>query len=188
MKRDDEQLVAEYLSGNKTIFDEIVNRYLKSIYNFSYRLVGNDKEAEDITQEIFLKIWKNIKKFDTNKSFKTWIFTIAKNTTIDYLRKKKEIPLSAFDTDEGNNLVTDNLVDEELKPDEVFALSQNKIKVERVMDELTIIQKQVIILKYMDEFSLSEISMILKVPVDTVKSHHRRAIKKMEKILSAPKR
>ena len=68
-----------------------------------YKNVGNQSEAEDITQEVFVKIWKNIKKFDQNRSFKPWIFQIAKNTSIDFLRKKKSIPFSKFENEEGGN-------------------------------------------------------------------------------------
>ena len=88
MKKSDNEIIIQYLNGDKDAFTEIVNRYLKLIYNFTYRLVGNEKVAEDISQEVFLKAWKNIKKFDLEKNFKTWIFSIAKNTAIDYLRKR----------------------------------------------------------------------------------------------------
>ena len=59
MENSDQEIIIEYLNGNKEAFTEIVNRYLKVVYNFIYRLVGNEKTAEDITQEVFLKIWKN---------------------------------------------------------------------------------------------------------------------------------
>jgi len=184
MQRSDEEIIIEYLNGNKNSFTEIVNRYLKSIYNFSYRLIGNEKAAEDIAQEVFLKVWKNIKKFDLEKSFKTWIFSIAKNTCIDYLRKRKDVPISMFDSEDGGNVIEDNLVDVELKADELFALAQDKKEVEKMMTGLTISQKEVIIMKYMNEMSLSEIAEIMKIPVDTAKSHHRRALIKMKRLLN----
>ena len=63
MQKNDEEIIVDYLNGDKVAFTEIVNRYLKPIYNFSYRLIGNEKVSEDITQEVFLKAWKNIKRF-----------------------------------------------------------------------------------------------------------------------------
>jgi RNA polymerase sigma-70 factor (ECF subfamily) len=153
--------------------------------NFVYRLTGNQKEADDISQDVFLKTWKNIKKFDTKKSFRTWIFSIARNTAIDYLRKRKDVPISLFDSDDGGNVIEDTLMDKELKADEVFTLSENKIHIEKIMNELTIVQKQVILLKYMNEMSLSEVAEVMKIPLDTTKSHHRRAIIKLRK--HAPK-
>jgi RNA polymerase sigma-70 factor (ECF subfamily) len=191
MQKSDQEIIIEYLEGDKNSFTEIVNRYLKLIYNFVYRLIGNEKVAEDITQEVFLKVWKSIKKFDKEKSFKTWIFSIAKNTTIDYLRKRKDVPMSLFDNDEGENFLEDNLIDIELRPDEIFALAQDKKQIDTVMKELSIVQKEVIILKYGNEMSLSEVSEIMNMPKDTVKSHHRRALIKLKKLLetreNAPK-
>ena len=185
MKKTDEEVVVDYLNGNKDSFTEIVNRYLKMIYNFSYRLTGNEKVAEDITQEVFLKAWKNLKKFDTTKSFKTWIFSITKNTCIDYLRKRKDVPMSLFESEDGGNIVKDNLTDEELKADEIFIQVEDKKKIEKIITKLSIIQKEVIILKYVNEMSLSEVSEVLQMSKDTVKSHHRRALIKMKKLLEA---
>ena len=187
MQKSDEKIIIDYLYGNKDAFTEIVNRYLKMIYNFAYRFVGNEKPAEDITQETFLKVWKNIKKFDIEKSFKTWIFSIAKNTCIDYLRKRKDIPMSTFDNDDGGNIIEDNLTDKELKADEIFIQVEDKKQLDRAMKELSVAQKEVIILKYVNEMSLSETAEIMNMPKDTVKSHHRRALIRMKKLLNAPK-
>jgi RNA polymerase sigma-70 factor, ECF subfamily len=187
MKKSDEEIIIDYLNGDRDAFNEIVNRYLKAIYNFTYRFVRDEKTAEDITQETFLKTWKNLKKFKMKKSFKTWIFSIAKNTSIDHLRKRKDVQISAFDNEEGGNFIEDNLKDVELKPDEIFALSQDKKQIEKIISELSIVQKQVIILKYTNEMPLSEIAEIMDIPIDTAKSHHRRALLRMRKLLSAPK-
>lgn len=189
MEKTDTQLIEDYLNGDKNVFDEIVNRYLKTIYNFVYRLVGNTKEAEDITQEVFLKVWKNLKKFDREKSFKTWIFSIAKNTAIDYLRKRKDIPISFFDDEDGENFLENTLIDNEPLANEKIDIEYNKKSIEKVMRDLTIIQREVIILKYLNEMSLSEVAEILNMSKDTVKSHHRRALIKMKKKLepNAPK-
>ena len=187
MQNSDEEIILEYLNGNKDSFDEIVSRYLKLIYNFVYRLIGNEKEAEDISQIVFLKTWKNIKKYNTEKSFKTWIFSIAKNTCIDYLRKSKDVPMSIFDNEDGGNILEDNLKDEEPKADEIFALAQNKKQVDIALTKLSIIQKEIIILKYVNEMSLSEIAEVINIPINTAKSHHRRALLKMKNLLDAPK-
>ena len=92
MPKKEEQLVRDYLKGDENSLEILIGQYLKPIYSFIYRYVGNASEAEDITQEVFVRVWKNLKKFDQNKKFKTWIFGIAKNASIDWLRKK----ISAF--------------------------------------------------------------------------------------------
>lgn len=181
----DNNLIQKYLDGDEAAFSLIVDFYLKPILNFSYKLVGNKKDAEDIIQEVFLKVWKNIRNFDIEKSFKTWIFTITRNTCIDFLRKKKEIPISYFDNKEGGNILEDNLIDEGLKPDEIFIVSENKEIIENALLKISFIQKEVIILRYMNEMTFDEISEILNIPLNTVKSHHNRVLIKMKSILSA---
>ncbi len=101
----DEDLVVSYIEGDDSAFVTLMDRYLKLIYSFTFRMCKNTDNAEEITQETFLKVWKNIKKFKTNQKFKTWIYTIAKNTAIDYLRKRRDVLFSAFENDEGINLI-----------------------------------------------------------------------------------
>ena len=185
MLPNDNNLIQKYLDEGEIVFSEIVDVYLKSILNFSYKLVGNKKDAEDVTQEVFLKIWKNINKFEIEKSFKTWIFAITRNTCIDFLRKKKEIPISYFDDDMGNNVLEDNLLDEGLKPDEIFVNKESKELIENTLSKLSFIQKEVVVLRYMNEMSFDEISEVLNIPLNTIKSHHNRALIKMKSILSA---
>ncbi|MCX6790638.1 MAG: sigma-70 family RNA polymerase sigma factor, partial [Candidatus Gribaldobacteria bacterium] len=115
----DEKLVKLYLGGDEKALEFLVSRYLRIIYTYVFRNIGDAKAAEDVTQEVFVKVWKNLKKFKTEKSFKTWIFTIAKNTSIDFLRKKKTIPFSKFENKLGENILTEKLVDPESRADEV---------------------------------------------------------------------
>ena len=183
----DLNLICNYLNGDKSSFDSLVDVYLKTIFNFTYRITGNEKDAEDITQEIFLKVWKNINKFNIEKSFKTWIFSIAKNTCIDYLRKRKDIPMSVFDDEDGGNLIQDNLESEEPSSEEKIILKENKKMIDETLKELSIIQREIIVMKYVNELSLSEVADIMNMSKDTVKSHHRRALLKMRDSLSAPK-
>ena len=85
----DEEIILLYKNGDQEAFKELINRYVSPLYNFTARLT-NRSDASDIVQEIFIKAWKNIEHFNPSKaSFKTWIFTIAKNTTTDFLRKKR---------------------------------------------------------------------------------------------------
>ena len=94
MNRSDEQLVWDYLKSDEKSLELLIRRYLKPIYSFVYRYVGKAHDADDVTQDVFVKVWRNLKKFDREKSFKTWIFAIAKNTAFDHLKKKKAIPFS----------------------------------------------------------------------------------------------
>ena len=100
---EDKELIKKYLKGEARAFDFLVEKNLKLIYNFVYKNVGNEASAEDITQEVFLKVFNNIKKIKNQSSFRSWIFNIAKNTSLDYLKKKKAIPFSRFENENGKN-------------------------------------------------------------------------------------
>ena len=90
----DEQLTAKYLKKDEKALEELVKRYLPLIFGFVKKYTGNQDNASDITQEVFVKVWKNIKSFDQTKSFRTWIFTIAKRTAFDHLKKRKTVSFS----------------------------------------------------------------------------------------------
>ena len=118
MDESDEDLITGYSNGNQQAFKELIDRYTPQIYNFVVRFVGPDN-APDVTQDVFIKVWKNIEKFDVERAhFKTWLFTIARNTTTDYLRKKKSIVFSDLDTEEG--IFEDNVEDEAILPSEAL--------------------------------------------------------------------
>lgn len=169
----DNQLIKNYLKGDEKSLEILISRYLKPIYSFSYKNVGNMEQAEDITQEVFVKIWKNLKKFDQKKDFKPWIFQIAKNTSIDYLRKKKTIPFSRFENETGQNFLTDNLVGE--SPNLIETISDKKT-IDEILAELDEEDQKIINLRHRDGFSFKQIAEFLQEPINTIKSRYRRII------------
>jgi len=175
MKEEDFIFIQEYLGGDDKSFDLLVKKYLKPAYNFSYHLCRDEKTAEDSTQDSFLKMWKNLKLYKKHTSFKTWFFTIVRNTTIDYMRKKKNLVFSDFDTEEGN-ILEDTLSDKSLLPDKVFENKENIIRLGEVIGNLPIFYREVLLLHYMEEMSLEEISIALGRPLNTIKSQHKRAL------------
>lgn len=186
MEQSDHELVTIYLQGDDAALPTLVARHLKPVLNFVYRLVGNRADAEDITQETFFKAWKNLKKYHNDKSFKTWIYTIAHNTAIDALRKRKEVVFSQFETEDGNALV-DTLPDPEPLPNELFARIGDAENIDRVLKELPSAAREVVILRYHEDLTFDEIGRILDKPLHTVKSQHRRALIALKKLLDAPK-
>ena len=178
MEQSDEQIIVDYLNGDTEAFEALVFRYLKPLYNFAYRLTGDTHEAEDIMQDTFLKVWKNLKKYRRGENFKTWIFAIARNTTTDYLRKKKHFVFSDFEYEEGNSL-TDNLADPAPSPDELFVRREGKEALEKALAKLAPLYREVILLHYREDFTFDEIGKITGKPLHTVKSQHRRGIEKL---------
>lgn len=182
----DKQLIIDYLAGDEKSLEVLIKRYLKPIYNFVYRYVGNEQEAEDITQEVFVKVWRNLKKFDQNKKFKTWIFSIAKNTSIDWLKKKKAIPFSNFENEEGENLLTKTLADPAPLPNEILERAGIAETLNVAINQLSPKYRMVLFLRYNDHFNFREIAEALGEPLHTIKSRHRRALIQLRKLLSKP--
>ena len=177
------QLIRQYFKGDQGALEALINENLSPVYNFIYHYVRNSSDAEDITQEVFIKMWRSLRKFDQKKNFRTWLFTIAKNTAIDYSRKKKDIPMSSFDDEEGNNPILDNLSDPSPLPEELFERKDLAEKLDRAMEQLSPNYRSVLVLYYKDGFNFREIAEILGEPIDTIKSRHRRALIKLKEIL-----
>ncbi|MBA3046881.1 RNA polymerase sigma factor [Patescibacteria group bacterium] len=182
----DEQLIAKYLLGDEKSLEILIKRYLKSIYGFACRYAGNAQDAEDITQEVFIKIWRNLKKFDQQKSFKTWIFSIAKNTSIDWLKKKKAMPFSNFENKKGENLIANTLADSALLPDKIFELSDAARMLNAAVGQLAPKYRAVLLFYYNGCFNFREIAETFGESVNTVKSRHRRALLLLKKLVVEP--
>ena len=181
----DEQLIKNYLDGDEPSLEILIKRYLKPIYNFVYRYGSDAHHAEEITQETFIKAWRNLKKFDQEKSFKTWLFSIAKNTAIDFLKKKKTVPFSAFEQEDGENMLANTLVDPSPPPQELAEKAGMARVLASAMEQLTLPSRTVLSLRYNNHYNFREIAESLDEPLDTVKSRHRRALTTLKNMLSA---
>src|SRR4030042_2524620 len=170
MNKNDAQLVSHYLKGDEKSLEILIKNYLRPIYAFAYRYVSNFQDAEDITQEIFIKVWRNLKKFDKDKSFKTWIFSIAKNACIDFLRKKKTIPLAELENEIGKN-------------DKFIELMDMVQLLQSASEKLLPKYQTVLSLRYNDNLNFREIAEKLKEQLHTVKSRHRRALAMLKNLL-----
>jgi RNA polymerase sigma-70 factor (ECF subfamily) len=183
MNRSDQQLVSSYLSGDEKSLEVLFGRYLKPIYSFTYRYIGGGQDAEDVTQEAFVKAWRNLKKFDQQKSFKTWIFSIAKNTALDFLKKKKAIPFSEFENEDGENALTETLADSSPLPQELLEKADIVKILNAAIEKLSPKYRMVLFLHYNDHFTFREIAEILGESIDTIKSRHRRVLTMLRKLL-----
>ncbi len=189
----DTELVTKYLKGDGASLEFLIKRYLKPIYSFVYKYVGNAQDVEDITQEVFVKMWRNLKRpilglssgFNPDKgSFKTWIFQIAKNTAIDFLKKKKAIPFSAFENEGGENMLAETLVDLAPLPQELLEKAGMAQMLNSVMEKLSPKYRVVFSLRYNDHLTFREIAESLGGSLNTVKSRHRRALILLKNLLS----
>ena len=185
MQNDDAQLISAYLEGDEKALTLLVDRYLKDVYNFAYRLTGNPQAAEDITQDSFIKAWKHIRQYRRGSNFQTWIFTITRNTAIDWLRQKKELAFSSFETAQGENVLVETLADEQPLPDELFARAEDTRYVEALLAQINPQYREVLTLRHSSNLTFEEIGKIVRKPLHTVKSQHRRALVAIQRLLQA---
>ncbi len=180
----DEEIIALYKNGEEEVFKDLINRYISPIFNFAAHLTDRSN-ASDIVQEIFIKVWKNLHNFDSSKaSFKTWIFAIAKNTTIDFLRKKKSLSFSDIEKDNEDDSFSESIPDQGLIPDEALQKLQDSDLLNKLLDKLPVYYKTILVLHYQEDMTFDEIGKILNKSLNTVKSQHRRAIIELRKMLS----
>lgn len=165
---------------NDADFEQLMKEHLKPIYNFLFQIVRDSFVAEDLTQDSFVKAWRNMKSFDAKKSFKTWIFTIAKNTAYDYLRKKKSLPFSFFKKNEEESGL-EEIKEEGILPDEILEKEDLAKELEEKLRKIPRKYRTILYLHYKEDFSLHEISEIVKKPYNTVKSLHSRALIRLRK-------
>ncbi len=190
MEIDDNQLVKDYLNGLEGSFEIIVKRYTRPLYSFVWRLCGNKESSEDIVQDTFLKVWKNLKRFDLERNFKVWIYAIARNSTYDFLRKKKLIMFSEMDNTEDDSTFEENIADATPLADQLFEEKETSKLIDESIKNLPERYKEVVILRHETGMTFEDISDTLKEPMNTVKSRYRRAIMKMQEslLLNAPKK
>jgi RNA polymerase sigma-70 factor, ECF subfamily len=181
-EKTDKELINGYLAGDENAFKELVSRHMSSVYKFTYRYFNDRDKAEDATQETFVKAWKNLKKFDTDKKFITWLFAIAKNTCLDMLKKKAPVSFSSVEFEKEMDMA-DLVRDESPLPDEIAERRDDKKQIERVLESLPVDYRMVLFLRYNDHLKFREIAESLGESLNTVKSRHLRGLKMMKKLM-----
>ncbi len=172
------------------MFALLVNRHVHSVYSLAYSITGSREDAEDITSDTFLKVWKSIRKYKKEFGFKTWLLTIAKNTAYDFTRKRKDAVFSQFENKEGQNYLTETLLSDEITATEEFIKNEDVEIVRHALTKLSPGYREVLELRYAEEMTFEEIATVLGKPMNTVKSQTRRGLIMRRKIIedgSAPK-
>lgn len=177
----DEELIKNAIKGNMNSFEELIKKYEKLIYSICYRMFNNAEDAKDVSQEVFLKIYKNMGKAIGKGNFKSWICTVTNNACIDVLRsRKKTISLDApVNNDENFKL---DLPDTAPLPEEILINTETKNIIEKSISKLPLDYKSIIILREINNLSYEEISGILKINIGTVKSRISRSRQKLKEI------
>jgi RNA polymerase sigma factor (sigma-70 family) len=183
--KSDEQLVVDYIKGDEKALELLIQRYLTRVYQFANKYLQNKDEAEDLAQEVFVKVWKNVHKFKADFKFKTWIYTITKNACLDYLKKKnRPIVFSELDDLENNWGFADSLADKTPSVLENLQQGEGIKALNFAIEELSPIYRSTVNLRYNEDLKFREIAELLSESVDTIKTRHRRAIKSLKNIFA----
>lgn len=181
----EELLIKRAKKGDSKAFSALLNEYLSMIYNIAYRMTGNPDDASDMTQEVMIKLFKNLDSFNQKSKFSTWVYRVATNTCLDELKKirrKQTLSLDAeYETDDGS--VSFEQEDLSPTPDEQAETNELKDIVARAITRLGEEHRAVIVLRDIKGLSYGEIAEILNCSDGTVKSRLSRARAKLKEIL-----
>ncbi len=183
LSKTDSELVADYLAGEEAVLEELVEKYLKPLYNFVYQLTHDSGAAEDIVQDVFVKMWKNLDSFDREKKFSTWIFAIAKNAALDWLKKKRSFSFSFFSSEAEANGLDEIEDDSAWHGNDLLELIDNRKDIEKLLSTISSEAKTILLLHQVHGFSLMEVSQIMGQSSNTTKSKYRRAILNLRKLV-----
>ena len=183
-REEDRELLEAVRAGDATAYRGLVEKYQNRVYSMVYGMVRNREDARDITQDAFVKAYNNLDSFRLESSFYTWLYRIAMNLAIDFLRKSKRRPTTEFDEtiatrDEGGIDEVHNT----LSPRAALERKQLYDRIMSAMQKLPDDQRQVILLRELEGLSYREISDVMDIPEGTVMSRLFYARKKLQKLL-----
>lgn len=175
---DDSGVVTAFLGGEERAFEELVVRYQTRLLNFIYRTVGDRERAEDLVQEVFIRVYRHLHRFDRSKKFSTWVYTIASNLAKNELRNRSRNPLVLFQTVKKNWQDEDRPLefeDSSTRPDDMYRKRHLRQVVEESVAKLPEHHRDVFILRELEGKSYEEIAEITGCNLGTVKSRLNRA-------------
>ncbi len=168
-------LVNEARHGNEKAFASLMNRYWDSIYYLLLKMVNNSSDAEDLTIEAFGKAFRNLDSYTPKFAFSTWLFKIATNNCVDFIRKKQASPTPLDNLQDNLDIVMVNIQSDQPDPEEMLINHQKIAALKDIVNQLKPRYRSLIELRYYNEYSYAEISAKLKLPIGTVKAQLNRA-------------
>jgi RNA polymerase sigma-70 factor (ECF subfamily) len=183
----DSSVVAAYLDGSKRAFNELVARYQKRLLNFVYRTIGDRERAEDLVQEVFIRVHRHLARFDQSKKFSTWIYTIAANLAKNELRNRSRSPLVLFQTIKKNWEADHRPLqfeDRHQRPDDLYRKRHLRQLVEWSVNQLPEHHRVVFMLRELGGKTYEEIAEITDCNLGTVKSRLNRARNRFAQVIA----
>ena len=173
---EDRELVDRVLRGDDTAFEYLFNRYRDAIHRLFVQRLGGSNDADDLLQETFIKVYINLHRYRPDYTFGQWVYTIARNTFIDFVRKRQEeLPIDERFASPPSPSPT---------PEESFINLQQRSQIEHYLERLTPRYRQLIVMRFFEEYSYEEIAAKLALPLGTVKTQIHRAREQMCRLIA----
>ena len=173
---DEKEIIEQVLAGDNNAFGLLVERYQDRVYNLALRMCGNADDAFDLAQEAFFRAWRGLSGFQQDAAFSTWLFRLAANVCLDWLRAKKRRPTVSLTTaDDDGEAVQMELRDPGKSPEELLEAAEDRAALVKAMNELPIEYRQILTMRAINDMSYTEIANALSMPDGTVKSRLARA-------------
>ena len=173
---EDNKLLAQYLAGQESALTSLVERYQKDLYRFVYRQIGNEADAADVTQKVFVLLFLKARQFQGNSTFKTWLYQIALNQCKNHYRSNDRRRESSTDEDAIDFTVEDTKADD-------IATSERRAILKQAISCLPEKQRLTMQLRIYHECTFAEIAEIMSSPVGTVKASYHQAVQSLTKKL-----
>ncbi|MEG1408820.1 MAG: RNA polymerase sigma factor [Terrisporobacter sp.] len=178
MPQTDENLIKEILKGNESAMEILVKRYYDLVHSYIYRTTNDYNIAYDITQDVFIKMMKNLDKYNLNDGkFKNWLLKIAVNTTKDYFKSK------TYKQRIENYDIENHQIEDKFNVIDIISKKEESIKIKEAVENLPSLQREAIFLKYYNDLKIKEISKITGDKESTIKSRLFNGIKNLKKLL-----
>lgn len=181
---DDRELVALAIADDRTALETLVKRHLKLVYSVAKSYIYDSDDAQDVVQETFIKVWKNLKKFQPEKNFSGWLVEITKNTALDFLKKRRPVPFSEFEDESGINRLYNTITDPSPNPYENASAAGLMETFQSALARLSLPHHDIVVMHDQKDLTFREISDSNKESINTVKSRYRRAIATLKKSLT----
>jgi len=184
VKENDSELINKAKNGDAKAYEGLLKKYKNSVYNLVYRMVRDVQEAEDLTQEAFIKAFNSLALFNEEYAFSTWLYKIATNNCIDFFRKRK---LQTYSLDKPiqykDSEIQHEIPDPDLNPEKSILARERSSMIQEAIETLPEKYYTAIVLRHNDEKSYEEIAEILELPLGTVKARIFRAREMLNKVL-----
>jgi RNA polymerase sigma-70 factor (ECF subfamily) len=185
MSHDEKALIKKAQRGNILAFESLVKNYDRQVLQLAYNMVNNTQDAEDIYQEVLVRVYKNLHRFEFKSEFSTWLYRVVVNYCINFNKKRRRLKAYSIDKEfqNGDENWKKSVKSEEQNPEESFLNLELSREIEAALQQLSPKQKTVFILRHYHGHKLKEIAEILKCSEGTVKNYLFRATQKMQRQL-----